>query len=330
MNSKIILFNPSIATMNEGDHIIYSCITREITEMFPNSKYYELPTQMPVSKRVLKWFSDIDIRFLCGTNIIQRGMVYDLGRHFPHFIGIRQWDLDILNLDMYKPIILFGCGWRMYQRINDSLSAKVWKKLLNPEYMHSVRDEYTKLQLEKMGITNVINTGCPTVWSLTKEFCDNIPRHKAENVVTTITDYGTNIGHDQKMLDTLADNYHCVYLWVQGYNDDKYMQQLELRKNIVLISGGLKQYDDLLNSDIDIEYVGTRLHGGVRALQHGRRTTFIAIDNRTIEMGKNLNFNMLHRDDINSLAEYLKADRESNIHIPEDRIRKFNMQFTNS
>ena len=63
------------------------------------------------------------------------------------------------------------------------------KILLSKTYLHSVRDEYTKDMLERIGIKNVINTGCPTMWSLTEEHCKQIPIKKSNSVVFTITDY---------------------------------------------------------------------------------------------------------------------------------------------
>ena len=50
-------------------------------------------------------------------------------------------------------------------------------------------DEYTKKKLESMGIRNVINTGCATLWQLTPDFCAGIPSHSASEAVTTLTDY---------------------------------------------------------------------------------------------------------------------------------------------
>ena len=42
------------------------------------------------------------------------------------------------------------------------------------KYIHSVRDSFSEQMLNSMGITNVINTGCPTMWGITKELCQDI------------------------------------------------------------------------------------------------------------------------------------------------------------
>ena len=312
--------------MNDGDLIIFDSIEKQVVNFFPNTKIYELPTQMPVSKRVLKWYEDIDIRFLCGTNLLKNHMLFEWGRFRPHFKGIRQWDMDIRNKKLYGPVVLLGCGWQKYQKGKDRYSEKLWNLVLDSQYMHSVRDSYTKEKLAELGIRNVINTGCPTLWNLTKEHCKNIPVEKASTVVTTVTDYHKSIEDDQKMIDTLCANYEKVYIWLQGYKDGDYIKQLRLHDKIEVISGGLAAYDSLLSTD-DIEFVGTRLHGGIRALQHRKRATFVAVDNRTIEMGNNVKLNYLKRKDIKHLDDYLNEKHRTEIILPEENIRKFKEQF---
>ena len=325
-DGKVILFNPAISSMNEGDHIIFDGVRSQINGMFPGYKQYELPTQMPVSKKVLDWYKDIELRFVCGTNILKNNMLCEWGR-IPHFKKFRQWDVNLCGANLYGPVILVGCGWQKYQNEKDLYSKLLWNKLLSTEYKHSVRDAYTQQKLSELGITNTINTGCPTLWSLTKEHCKEIPAEKANNVVTTITDYSQDLEKDQMMLNVLSKNYDSVYLWLQGYEDDLYAKLLSLPINCTVISGGLSEYDKLLGSEKDIEFVGTRLHGGIRALQHKKRTTFIAIDNRTIEMGDNFGLNYLRRTESDELEEYLLKPHKCNIVIPEKEIEEFKSQF---
>ena len=323
---KVLLYNPAIGTMNEGDHIIFDSIMRQMKELFPDSNFYELPTQMPVSKRVLKWFKDIDLRFVCGTNLLKNNMLVEWGRYRPYFRGIRQWDINLKSRSLYGPVILMGCGWQKYQDGKDIFSEKLWQLLLDSKYEHSVRDSYTKEKLAEIGIKNVINTGCPTTWELTREHCLAIPENKADNVVTTITDYNKDETRDQRMMDTLSKLYNRVYVWLQGYEDEEYVRRMHLNENITVISGGVFAYDQLLENP-NIEFVGTRLHGGIRALQKGRRTTFIAVDNRTIELGSNIGLNYLERKNILELEDYLSEKRSCRVKIPEKEIRRFKEQF---
>lgn len=326
LSEKLIIYNPSISTMNEGDHIIYDGVKTEIYDMFPSYKVFELPTQMPVSNRVLKWYKDINFRFVAGTNILKYSMFCEWGR-LPHFKNIRQWDIRIKDVKLYGPVILVGCGWQKYQDKSDKPSMNLWKELLSTNYYHSVRDSYTEEKLHEMGIMNVINTGCPTLWRLSREHCKNISANKANYVVTTVTDYKQDPRMDQIMLDVLSKNYEKVYIWLQGYEDDKYLNSLQLSNNMEVLGGGLTQYDALLDRCDDIDYVGTRLHGGVRALQKGKRSVFIAIDNRTIEMGKNFGLNYIRREECFELESFIKEKHETRILIPEENIERFKKQF---
>ena len=311
--------------MNKGDHIIFDSVRTQVRDMFPDASFYELPTQMPISKRVLKWYSDIELRFVCGTNLLKNRMLYEMGR-IPHFRGVRQWDIERGSSSLYGPAILLGCGWQRYQEGHDRYSEKLWNTVLDSRHMHSVRDEYTKEKLAELGITNVLNTGCPTLWKLTREHCSKVPAGKASRVVTTVTDYLRDEKADQRMLDILCRNYDRVYIWLQGYDDGAYLRTLDFHSNMEVIGGDLDTYDRLLEEQ-DTEFAGTRLHGGIRALQHGRRATFVAIDNRTIEMGRNFGLNYLERSRVDSLDDYLKEDHQCEIELPDEEIKRFKAQF---
>ena len=84
-----------------------------------------------------------------------------------------------------KNTILLGAGWREYEKSVNLYTKYFWKTVLDKRYLHSVRDNYTKARLRKMGIGNVINTGCPTMWNLTPEFCSTVPEKKAKNVINS-------------------------------------------------------------------------------------------------------------------------------------------------
>ena len=58
-------------------------------------------------------------------------------------------------------------GWRGAQKYGQHIgayTAHIYKRILSSEFMHSVRDSFTEEQLRSVGINNVINTGCPTMW----------------------------------------------------------------------------------------------------------------------------------------------------------------------
>ena len=68
-----------------------------------------------------------------------------------------------------------------------------------------------------MGIQNVLNTGCPTMWRLTPEYCATIPTQKAKNVVFTLSGQPKyqNMKCDQQLID--ITNAFCTTIDAAGY-----------------------------------------------------------------------------------------------------------------
>ena len=77
----------------------------------------------------------------------------------------------------------------------------------------------------------------------------------------------------------------------------------------------------------DVDYVGTRLHGGIFALQHGKRTIILGIDNRAADMYKEININYIQYGDFQLLDKKIYSDLKTEINIPIDQINFFKNQF---
>jgi hypothetical protein len=312
---KIVLYNPAISSLNMGDHIIFDGAYKQLESLLDTSFIVEVSTHLPVS-RYLRHTKDFNYKFVCGSNLL-RGKMNRL---------FRQWDINIFNADKVGPSVLVGTGWWQYGDEPNYYTKKLYKKVLSSDLIHSVRDSYTESQMRKMGFENVINTGCPTMWSLTKEHCQSIPDVKSEDVVCTITDYNKDVLRDKKMLEILCDNYQNVYLWIQGTKDYEYFKELGFNNSkIKLVPPNLKSYDAILEKNID--FVGTRLHAGIRALQKKKRTIIIAIDNRAIEKQKDFNLKCISRDEIEKLPALINSSFLTEIIIPNENIRKWKCQF---
>ncbi|MUV37168.1 hypothetical protein JNUCC1_00974 [Lentibacillus sp. JNUCC-1] len=163
------------------------------------------------------------------------------------------------------------------------------------------------------------------MWQLTADHCKYIPVKKAENVVFTITDYRKDEQNDKQMVDILERNYKKIYAWVQGSNDLEYI--LSLSNKIEIVDPTLEAYDKLLDSDLDLDYVGTRLHAGIRALQKKRRSIIIGIDNRALEKQRDFNINVINRNEINSLDTYLNKEISTEIKLDVKAIEDWKAQF---
>ena len=324
---KIIMYNPSICTSNIGDEIIHTFCKIEVEGLFPNDSIINFPTQMPISMKIQKRFHDADIKLICGSNLLQSNMFIKLTKKGLATHAIRQWDISLFNAKRIGPCILLGCGWQSYGKGANLYTKTLWRTVLSNKIAHSVRDSYTEKMLKSIGINNVINTGCPTTWSLTEDLCGSIPRKKSRVVVSTITDYRPDIETDSKMLTTLLGSYDKVNLWLQGVEDYAYFEQFpnRIKNAITLIPPQLSAYSKLLESDVD--YVGTRLHGGIYALTRRHRAIIVGVDNRAVEMQKDINLPVVRRNEMDKLDDMIQREWSTEILIPKGKIEDFKSQF---
>lgn len=319
---KIALFDTSQATLNMGDYIINNSINRELSELLKDNFVCHFPTHVPLMHWYQRFFNygvysytkAADYKFICGTNILKKNM----------FLPAPDWNVNIFNYKPYQNSILVGCGMDGdFQTIN-FYTKILYKKILSKDFIHSTRDERTKLFLESLGF-KAINTGCATLWSLTEEKCKKIPTKKSKNVVFTLTDYCKDMVKDQQLIDCLSKNYENVFFWVQGSEDFNYLKQLNNIDNIQIIYG-LDAFEELLQTK-PIDYIGTRLHAGIFAMQNEVRTIIIAVDNRTRDMQKNYNLNVVERKDIQKLEKKINSEFHTNINLDIEKIEQFKNQF---
>ena len=288
---KILLLDTSVATLNTGDEIINNSIRKNWPELFDCNYIYRYPTHTPPHSwwqqfffsHKLYGYKNADFKFLCGTNALYTNMV----RPLP------VWNMHYLNAGMYKGTILLGVGAGINSKSLNYYTRKLYDKVLNHDYIHSVRDEYTKDMLEDLGF-KVYCTGCPTLWGLTDDYCADIPRKKADSVVFTLTSYNADRTNDKAMFDILKRNYEKLFFWPQTLDDLGYLESLGVDGYLV-IAPNLDAYDRLLEST-DVDYVGNRLHGGMRALQHKKRTIIISIDYRADNIAKNHPLTVVKRE----------------------------------
>ena len=182
--------------------------------------------------------------------------------------------------------------------------------------------------LNTIGIKNVVNTSCPTTWSLNEEHCKRIPTRKASKVVFTVTGHKPS-DSDRLMLSTLGATYDELHFYPQQLGDMEYFMSVADEKTLEkvnIIPPSLNAYD-LFLSENDTDYVGTRLHGGIRALQHGIRSIIIGIDDRSLEIQKDINLSVLARKDMQELGAMLSSEFSTELTLPLLDIQRFKNQF---
>lgn len=314
---KIIsVLDTAITSYNLGNQIIMESVHDVIEELFPEDFLYSLPWEGAVSKTAHRYMRSSDYVFFGGTNSLSSNI-----------LKYKQMGFRARDLLRFGNLTLFGMGWWQYQNRPDLYTRIFIRRLLSGKNIHSVRDEYTRQKLQDIGIRSVVNTCCPTTWKLTADHCAKIPVNKAESVVVTLTDYNKNRKSDEKLLASLINCYKYVFYWVQGAGDCAYIQSFdEFKGRIRLIAPKLKKYDEILSST-DCDYIGTRLHAGIRAIQKGRRALILAVDNRAVEIARDINLKVKHRSDIAGVVEFLSGEHETELRVPFGEINRWKAQF---
>lgn len=258
-----------------------------------------------------------DVVLLGGTNLAAPNMLRS------------PWKATFRDtLQVRNKYVFFGVGWKKYSSGTSLYTRSLFRRLLSHEYVHAVRDSYTEERMREMGFDNVVTTGCPTLWGLQNRVGNAVPRLKQDSVVFTLTDYNKARRHDTELVKQLLDLYDYVYFWPQGHGDAGYLSLLGRFKRITVLGHELQAFDSLLNSTEKIDYVGTRLHGGIRSMQFGRRSIIIGIDNRAIEMGQNFGLTVISRSKASTgLSQYVTSPTLQDVSLPLAAIDAWVRQF---
>jgi polysaccharide pyruvyl transferase WcaK-like protein len=318
---NVLLLDTSVGSLNKGDDIIMKCIRNQLKDVTQDKFMLTLPThvspfhwyQVARNSSRVQIYSNAKYKFVGGSNLLIMNML----THFP------QWNINVFNYGPLKDSVLVGVGAGKGTKIN-SYTKMLYKKVLSKNIIHSVRDERTKRFLEEMGF-KAINTGCATLWSLTPEFCMEIPTKKAKCAVFTLTHHSKDIKNDQLLIDILKNNYQEVYFWVQDSEDLKYFNALKNTGNIIIVPPTLEEYERVLKTDVD--YIGTRLHGGIYAMLHKKRTIIISIDERAQGMSETYNINTIHRSDFGNLEKMINSDFKTNVNVDFSKVELWKKQF---
>lgn len=304
---------------NLGNYIIMESVIKNLRSIFANDFFILIPAADDFGKVSLSYICDSKLVFVGGTNCLNSNMD-----------SFRQIGLTRRNSVYLKnKLILLGCGWWQYQSEINDYTEEMLREVLKGDYYHSVRDQYTKDKLSSIGVSNVINTGCPTVWGVTDDICESIRKNKSTaeggSVLICLTDYNRNKNRDMCIINIAQKNYKNIYAWVQGPSDYVYFKSLcpEVR----IIPPRLDCLISFLDS-VDVDYIGTRLHAGILCIQKGKRSIIIEIDNRAKEMARDINLPTISESLIDeSLEEMINSSFETRINIPIENINEWINQF---
>lgn len=308
----ISIFDTSIANYNTGNCIIMEAVYENLHKIFTYDFFYKIP-YIDLTSHAISCLSHSDIAVWGGTNSLCGEME-----------KYTQWGINAKNVKFVtNKVVLMGLGWWQYQEKISRYTKKLLGYALNDQYLLSVRDQYSANKLKEIGFQNIINTGCPTLWMLTPEHCSDIPDGiSSETAVVTVTDYKKDRDRDLKLFSILKKKYKNLFLWPQGVGDYHYVNNDLCISDVQILSPHLEYFDNFLTQHKP-DYIGTRLHGGIRALQKKCRAIIISVDNRAIEMGRDFQLPVI---DIFQLDEMI-SKKFPPIMIPINNIIQWKKQF---
>lgn len=321
---RIVLFDTSIGSHNKGDEVIMEAVERELQSIYQGNFVYRFPTHTVAfpfghqfTSKSAKACHEADYKFICGTNLFWTNM-----KHPNPLLNV-----NLFNCKPLENSVLFGVGYDEEQcKGRFGLYSKtLWKRVLSSTYVHSVRDDRTVEYLNSIGF-KAVNTGCPTLWKLTPEHCAQIPVKKADKVVFTLSSTGgVYRENNQKIIEMLLKNYEEVYFYCQTYEDYMILRSYENIDRIKIIDSDLGKYGTFLEEN-EVDYVGTRLHGGIYAMQQKCRAIILSVDNRAIEFDK-YNINCMNQFDIHGIEEKINSDFTTKVTVDYDRVNAWMSQF---
>lgn len=303
--------DPSICSPNIGDQIISESVENALSIILPELGQVKFPTQYSPQISTHYILRNSLANIVGGSNLLTGNR-----------LRFSQWKFGKLNLFYKFKFILLGVGWWKYGNDPDPYSRIIYRSILDNSMIHSVRDEYTVTQLKKCGI-NAINTTCPTLWPLaSKQLCSSIAINKSPNALLTLTDYAKNIDLDFQLIKLLTEEYKEIYFWPQGIDDLAYFKELtqSVDYDFKILSFGLPSIKQFLLT-YSCDYIGTRLHSGILALNNRCRSIIIEIDNRSIEIGRDTSIYTCPRNNYLLLRKMINNPLVSNFRIPMASIK---------
>lgn len=314
-SDEIVILNTAIGSDNLGDEIIAYYYTNAIKDIVDPKKLYNVATHIKPSDEDVRHLLDAKYAIITGTNILSPQMELYSG-----------WKFDNRLIQM-RNVLLVGTGWWGYKK--PSIYSKyVYRTILSKEILHSVRDEQTLQMLKSIGINNVVNTNCLTMLGLDKK-CKEIPNKKGNEVLFTVTGIIGDQNKDKDMIRIIRKNYTNIYFWPQGDIDLEYLRKIDDLEGIEIVPRSLDAYSEFLQKHDELDYIGTRLHGGIHAMQNGKRAIIVAVDNRAIEMSRDTGLPVIRDTEIcDKLDDLINGEWKTEIHLNESAIGKWYKSFT--
>ncbi|WP_442680064.1 polysaccharide pyruvyl transferase family protein [Sphingomonas sp. ASY06-1R] len=310
----IALLDTSVSSDNLGDEIIMDAVRYELLDALPDAYFTTVATHDYLGRIGRKILKQCEFGILGGANSMSSQMLRGAN-----------WKISPLDLSpMQDKVVLMGVGWQDYHPNASRYARYVYERVLSKKYAHSFRDSYTLGKAQQLG-RKTLNTACPTMWRLDDAHCAAIPTTKAKSAVAALTFYRPDPDNDRKLMQRICDSYGKVYFWSQQAEDWEYLHSLG-NFDVELIHPNVRAYTDVLEGE-DVDFIGSRLHGGIRAMQKGRRALIVIVDNRAAEIGRDTDLPTVARDNHARIAAWIEGSDPVRLKLPNEAINAWRTQF---
>lgn len=328
--TRIVLLDPSLKdnqgspSLNLGDIIIAESVIKELQHIFVDAEITRISSHKILEKDNIKLINSSDFCFIGGTNILSSdAMAFSL-------MPLVNSKLKYL-FPKVKNLILMGVGWGFGYTEPVRFKTKLfYKNIFSTKFLHSCRDEYSAKKISTATFYLAINTCCPTTWQLKNAL--NYRKNKSPECLFTLTDYSIDAKSDSDLIKTLLDNFEKLVFFPQGSLDKQYLESLNIYKTnssrFQLLPHDYNEFNSYVSSNSNITYAGTRLHAGIKCLQHGIDTLIIGVDNRALEIHKDTMLPIAARDNTLQIQSWLNGARMfDDVKLPFENIEKWRSQF---
>jgi hypothetical protein len=152
------------------------------------------------------------------------------------------------------------------------------------------------------------------------------PTKKGDQALLMLTDYAPAPAADHALIDLLRRRYSKLFYWPQGSEDLAYLRQLG--SDVEIVPPGLDALKGFLGPRAgSLDYVGTRLHGGIFCIRHGIRSLVLSIDNRAAEIARDTGLPCAQRGDLDSIERWIGSTAPTRLTMPADNIEAWRRQF---
>lgn len=316
---RIHLLDTAVATDNIGDEIIVNACRAELSKVLRDAYVTTSSSHDGLGPRGRTHADTADLIFLLGTNALSATAAK------PRTLA--NWHVPKQDFAALRgKVILVGVGAKRSLDGVDTKQRQFLEYVLSSKFFHSVRDASALAILDAVSLQG-INTTCPTLWGW-NDVKSRLPREKAADACFSLTSHKSDPHADRAMIDVLRKSYKHLWFWPQQRGDIPYLQSLDRIDGVSIIPPNLTSYDAFLSSH-SVDVIGTRLHGTIFGLTHGRRSIVVAIDHRAQEIAADTNLPTVRRSEIASrLSDLIETTWETDLQIDLSARDRFLGQFT--